>query len=72
MSTTYTTLGELVEREIAPALDGTFDIDGFVDELRDRDLIVYNGRGFELVTDEEGNTPEFWDIAAKYDTEMRK
>lgn len=72
MSKTYTTLAELIDREIAPALDDTFDIDGFVTELRDRDLIVYTGRGFELVTDEDGNTPDFWDIAAKYDTEIQK
>lgn len=76
MSATYTTLSDLIEREIAPALfDGTesvepnFDIDGFAATLRDRDLIVWDesGQGFQLVTDEDGETPGFWELVEEFD-----
>jgi hypothetical protein len=63
MSTTYTTLNDLVDREIVPALDGvedSFDVDMLVKILRDQNAIRWTGIGFELVTDEEGNTPGFW------------
>lgn len=75
MTATYTTLSDLIEREITPALfDGTesvepnFDIDGFVAVLRERDLIVWDdaGQGFQLVT-EDGETPGFWDLVQDFD-----
>lgn len=76
MTATYTTLSDLTEREITPALfDGTesvepnFDVDGFVAALRERDLIVWDesGQGFQLVTDEDGETPGFWDLVQDFD-----
>ncbi len=75
MSETYTTLADLIEREITPALfDGTesvepnFDVDGFVQALQDRELIVFHGgQGFVLVTDDSGETPGFWDLVADFD-----
>lgn len=76
---TYTTLSDLVDREIRDALDGvkdSFDLDGFVDDLRDRDLIVWDDaydadddayrldrQGFQLVADED----TFWAIMDEWD-----
>ena len=70
MTTTYTTIADLIEREITPALDGVepnFDVDGFAQALRDRDLITWNGTGFVLVTNEDGETPGFSGMVAKFD-----
>lgn len=70
MTTTYTTIADLIEREITPALDGVepnFDVDGFAQALRDRDLITWNGTGFVLVTNEDGETPGFQDLVAEFD-----
>ena len=74
MTKTYTTLDELVQREITDAINGVeenFDLDGFVNALRDADLIVWNdeAHGFELITDEDGTTPGFWTLLAQFDAE---
>ena len=70
MSETYITLADLIEREITPALDEVepnFDVDGFVQALRDRELINWTGCGFALVTDEDGTTTGFWDLVSEFD-----
>ena len=81
MSKIYTTLADLIDREIVPALDGVepiFDVDGFTQALRDADLIVYvthegaaQRDGFQLVTDDDNQTPRFWDMVAKFDAEAQ-
>jgi len=75
----HATLNELVEREIVPALDGVgpaFDVDGFVQALRDRGLVVYvthpgaaQRDGFRLTVDDEGQTPGFWGLVERFDTD---
>ena len=71
MTTThYTTLADLIEREITPALAGVepnFDIWGFSQALRDRELIDWTGNGFALVTDGYGATAGFWDLVSEFD-----
>ena len=67
---TYTTLADLRDQEIVDAINGVeenFDIDGFIAELRERDLIIWTGTGFALVIDECGNTPGFWEIVEEFD-----
>lgn len=76
MSTTYATLKDLIDREITPALDGVepnFNTEDFVKALRDADLIVWHDirQGFELISDEGGNTPGFWELVEQFDTEAR-
>ena len=74
MSTTYATISDLTDREIAPALDGvepSFDVAGLVSALRDRNLIVWTGSGFELVTDEDGNVAGFWELVAEFDAKAQ-
>ena len=71
--TTYTTLADLIDREIRPALDGveeTFDLDGFVKDLRGAGHIRYeveeghaDGR-YVLDIDEA----TFWKLVQKWDT----
>ena len=72
MTATYSTLADLIEREILDALNGVepnFDTDGFVQELRDQDLIVWTGAGFQLIVDEDGMTPGFGALVARFDGE---
>ena len=73
MTKTYTTIADLVAYEIIPALGDAaadFDIDGIVDDLQARDLIVYvhtgnlSRDGFQLVADEAA----FWDVVSAHDT----
>lgn len=71
MTRTYTTLADLVDQEIAPAFGeygNDYDLDGFVRALRDADVIIYVQHGFQLVTDDDGQTPGFWELAATFDT----
>lgn len=69
--TTYTTLRDLIDQEIAPALDGVdegFDVDALVRILRDSDLIVYDGRGFTMPGDpDSGATEAFWEAVQAVD-----
>ena len=76
--TIYRTMTDLMDQEIVAALNGVnpaFDIAAFVDELLDTEMIVYRTfqgaaqyDGFELVTDEEGSTPGFWELVEKHDS----
>ena len=71
---TYTTLDDLYTHEIADALNGVeenFDTDGFLHELRERDLIIWTGTGFALVIDDEGNTPGFWELVEDFDRQAQ-
>lgn len=80
MSKIYTTLGDLIDQEIVPAISAgegvgrRFDLDGFVAKLRDEGLIRYvqfersaQHNGFELVAAEDGNTPRFWGYVQEFD-----
>lgn len=67
---TYTTIQDLTDQAIVPALEGVepnFDVVSFVQTLRDRDLVVWTGSGFELILDEDGVTPGFADLVAEFD-----
>ncbi len=67
----YTTREDLIAREIIPALGDYADdyaVDGICDALQAAGLVTYSpGVGFVLATDEDGNTPGFWDIVAAHD-----
>lgn len=77
MTATYTTLADLVGQEIVLALNGVepgFDTDALVQAMRDADMIVYvthegasQDNGFQLVTDEDGQIPGFWELVEKFD-----
>lgn len=78
MTATYSTIRDLIDQEIAGALDGVednFDLDGFVQALKDCDLIVWHDayrldqQGYQLVTDEDGETPGFWELVERFDGE---
>lgn len=67
---TYTTIQDLTDQAIVPALEGVepnFDVVSFVQTLRDRNLVVWTGSGFELILDEDGVTPGFADLVAEFD-----
>ncbi len=67
----HTTREDLIAREIVPALGdyaGDYAIDDIYDALQAAGLVTYTpGVGFVLATDEDGNTPGFWDIVAAHD-----
>lgn len=65
--TQHTTITDLQDREITPALGeyaDDFDIDAITEDLRDQDLITYDGEHFAL----EATPDEFWAIVAQHDT----
>lgn len=76
----HATLKDLIEQEITPAITAgeevgeDFDLDGFVDKLREEELIRYvrfekaaQRDGYELVKDERGETPGFWEYVQEFD-----
>ena len=76
MSATYTTLADLVEQEITPALNGVepnFDTAGFIETLIDLGLIEYvqDQHGFQLYTD-DGLTPAFSELVTEFDLAAQK
>lgn len=69
-SRTYTTMRDLIDQEIVPALYG-FDVDALVRELDARGLITWDGRGFVLETDDMGETPGLRDLVREMDIRAR-
>lgn len=70
----YTTVGDLIEQELVPALDGVspnFDVEQLAIWLRQQDLIVFDeaGQQFHLLLDEAGQTPGFWDKVQQLDSD---
>ena len=68
----YVTLGDIVDQEVAGALDGVdpgFDLDGFVDALKERQLIVFDEdvQVFRIVNDDENGNPAFWALVEEFD-----
>ena len=68
----YTTLKDLVEREVIEALGDfgdDYDIAGFVAALRRLDLIVWvpERQGFTLILDDDGLQPAFQWLLPQFD-----
>lgn len=74
--TTHTTLSDLVDREILPALDEvppSLDLDAFVERLRDAGMIHWTDDGqLAMEQDDDGETrwSDVWDAEVQYAAEV--